>query len=91
MHYTNEQARTQTISAPLLISRSFGKLAGNGVLDAEFFQIAQRNGLDDVDFVKGLAGLFVQGVEIRIHKGAQKIALAVLQDLDHALNLVSDV
>ena len=45
MHYTNEQARTQTISAPLLIYSSFGKLVGNGVLDAEFFSADRERAL----------------------------------------------
>ena len=37
MYYTNEQARTQSISAPELIRKAFGRQVGDAVLDAEFF------------------------------------------------------
>ncbi|MGM9588449.1 MAG: GH36-type glycosyl hydrolase domain-containing protein [Candidatus Limivicinus sp.] len=50
MHYTNEQARTQTISAPLLIYSTFGQQTGEGTLDAEFFSADRERAL-------GFAGL----------------------------------
>ena len=41
MHYHNEQARTQTLTAVQLIRRVFGERADQGCLDAEF-RSAQR-------------------------------------------------
>lgn len=45
MYYTNEQARTQTISAPLLIYSAFGGQIGNLVLDAEFVSASRDRAL----------------------------------------------
>lgn len=50
MYYTNEQARTQTISAPLLIYSTFGNQIGNRILDAEFVSASRDRAL-------GFAGL----------------------------------
>lgn len=50
MYYTNEQARTQSVSAPELIRKAFGCPAGDAILDAEFFSADRERAL-------GFAGL----------------------------------
>lgn len=45
MYYTNEQARTQTLSAPQLICKAFGQRIQGGALDAEFFSANRQKAL----------------------------------------------
>lgn len=50
MYFTNEQARTQRVTAAQRIRDAFGSDAGRGVLDAEFFSASRTHAL-------GFAGL----------------------------------
>lgn len=45
MYFTNEQARTQSISASERITKVFGETAAQGILDAEFFSAARDRAL----------------------------------------------
>lgn len=50
MHYTIEQARTQSVTAAQVVRRVFGAQAGRGMLDAEFLSAGRTEAL-------GVAGL----------------------------------